>query len=69
VSKLILEFPMNASAVTIVDGTLLVDMGNGVRLVTEVPAWATWVTSATLTLTMEVEGSPTDVPIRSTPIG
>lgn len=67
-SQLILEFPLGPGAVTLDRGLLLVELGNGVRLTTSAPKWVTNVTEAKLTLTMEVDGSPTDAPLGPAPI-
>jgi hypothetical protein len=68
-SLLTLEFPLDASGVDLDNnGALRVDLGNGVRLATNVPDWVRRVEAAKLILAMEVEGSPTDAATRSAPI-
>jgi hypothetical protein len=69
-SQLILEFPLDPARVILLEGgALRVELGNGVALTTSVPEWVRWINTAKLTLTMEVEGSPTDVTARPAPIG
>jgi hypothetical protein len=59
-SQLILEFPLEPGAVTTEGEALMVELGNGVRLTSTVPAWVEWVNGAKLQLIMDVTGSPPD---------
>lgn len=61
-SKLIIEFPLPNSSVSLKGSELHVELGNSVRLITDAPSWLKEIHTAKLQLIMEIEGSPHDEP-------
>jgi hypothetical protein len=56
--KLILEFQLGDEVLKLDNGTVFVELGNGVGLKTTVPAWVEGIRHAHLTLTLDVDGEP-----------
>jgi hypothetical protein len=67
-SKLILEFPLPLGAVAFTEDSIVVDLGNGVRLRSSIPEWVKAVRGAKLILEMDIEGSPPNANPGETPI-
>jgi hypothetical protein len=57
-SQVILEFPLERECAVLHADSIAVELGNGVRLTTSMPAWVKGVNKVTLQLVLEVEGSP-----------
>jgi len=53
-----MEFPLEPDAVTLVDGQLRVELGNGVRLTTSAPNWIKTIIWAKMQLVIDVEENP-----------
>lgn len=56
--QLILEFPVIARKRD--EGKLMIELGNGVRLIAEIPEWAGEINHASLQIVLHVQGSPPD---------
>jgi len=70
-SQVILAYPMSIDDLDLDKGTdphkLSIELGNGVRLTTSLPSWVGDITEVTIHIILEVNGSPPDANIGSTP--
>jgi hypothetical protein len=67
-SQVILEFPLEREDVRLLADKITVELGNGVRLTTGIPAWVVAINSATLQIVLDIEGSPPNANTGEPPI-